>query len=38
MNSYLLDTHTFLWILFETKALNPKIHKIVENEENQIYT
>ncbi len=37
MNSYLLDTHTFLWILFETKALSPKIHKIVESEENQIY-
>jgi PIN domain nuclease of toxin-antitoxin system len=37
MNGYLLDTHTFLWILFETKALSQNVRNIVESEENQIF-
>lgn len=35
--NYLLDTHTYLWILYEPMNLSKKVLQIVENSENQIY-
>lgn len=34
---YLLDTHTYLWILFEPENLSKKVLRIVENSENELY-
>lgn len=34
---YLLDTHTYLWILFEPANLSKKVLRIVENPENALY-
>ena len=35
--NYLLDTHTFLWTVFETKTLSKKACEIIKNPENEIY-
>lgn len=37
MNGYLLDTHTLLWSLFQTKALSATTRDIVENRDNPVY-
>ncbi|PKA23064.1 type II toxin-antitoxin system VapC family toxin [Leptospira levettii] len=34
---FLLDTHTYLWILFEPENLSKKVLKLVENPENALY-
>lgn len=34
---YLLDTHTFLWSLFESSKLSKKVKEVILNEENEIY-
>jgi PIN domain nuclease of toxin-antitoxin system len=34
---YLLDTHSFLWILFDDEKLSEKAKRVVRNEENEIY-
>ena len=34
---YLLDTHTFLWILFEDEQLSEKAADVIRNPENDIY-
>ncbi|TGK54368.1 type II toxin-antitoxin system VapC family toxin [Leptospira kanakyensis] len=34
---YLLDTHTYLWILYEPANLSKKVLRIVENPENELY-
>ena len=33
---YLLDTHTFIWIILESGKLNKKITEIVKNKTNEI--
>ncbi|MEW6380193.1 MAG: type II toxin-antitoxin system VapC family toxin [bacterium] len=34
---YLLDTHSFLWVLFDDDKLSEKVKKIVREPENEIY-
>ncbi len=34
---YLLDTHTLLWSLLDTKKLSKKVREILENRINEIY-
>ena len=34
---YLLDTHTFLWSLFDSKELPNKIKEIIRNDNNDIF-
>lgn len=34
---YLLDTHTFLWVLFDDDKLSEKIREIIRDLENEIY-
>lgn len=34
---YLIDTHVFLWALFNTKQINEKTLAILEDEDNTIY-
>lgn len=34
---YLLDTHSFLWILFEDEKLSKKAADVIKNPENDIY-
>lgn len=34
---YLLDTHSFLWALFEDEKLTKKIKEIILNPDNEIY-
>lgn len=34
---YLLDTHTFLWVLFDDDNLSEKVKGIIRNLENEIY-
>ena len=34
---YLLDTHTFLWFLFDDNKLSEKVKKIIANTSNRIY-
>lgn len=34
---YLLDTHIFLWVIFDEKRLSEKAKKIIKNLDNQIY-
>ncbi|MFZ4615645.1 MAG: type II toxin-antitoxin system VapC family toxin, partial [Rectinemataceae bacterium] len=34
---YLLDTHTLLWSLLDTKRLSKKAREILENRANEIY-
>ncbi|MDI6734638.1 MAG: type II toxin-antitoxin system VapC family toxin [bacterium] len=34
---YLLDTHTFLWILFDDNNLSEKVKVIIRDLENEIY-
>ncbi|MCG6153824.1 type II toxin-antitoxin system VapC family toxin [Leptospira bandrabouensis] len=34
---YLLDTHTYLWILCEPANLSKKVLRVVENPENELY-
>ena len=34
---YLLDTHSFLWALFDDEKLSEKAEKIIKNVKNQIY-
>lgn len=34
---YLLDTHTFLWTISNSKKLSRKVVKIIKNPENEIY-
>ena len=34
---YLLDTHTFIWLLFEPKKLSSKVSTIIMEPENTIY-
>ncbi len=35
--TYLLDTHTLLWTLFEDEKLSAKAREAISNAENQIY-
>jgi PIN domain nuclease of toxin-antitoxin system len=35
---YLLDTHSFLWVLFDDEKLSEKVKEIVREPENEIYT
>ena len=35
--NYLLDTHTFIWLLLDTSKVPEKVMEIVENPENSIY-
>lgn len=35
--NYLLDTHTFLWFLFDPDKLSKKVSKIILNNENNIF-
>ena len=35
--TYLLDTHTLLWTLFEDEKLSEKAREAISNAENQIY-
>ncbi len=37
MTRYLLDTHVWLWSLFETKLIPPKVLHSLEDTENEIY-
>ena len=34
---YLLDTHIFLWVIFDEKKLSEKAKKIIKDLDNQIY-
>lgn len=34
--NYLLDTHTFIWSILDTKKLSPKARKIIEDPKNLI--
>jgi PIN domain nuclease of toxin-antitoxin system len=34
---YLLDTHSFLWVLFDDKKLSKKVKEIIKNPGNEIY-
>ena len=34
---YLLDTHTFLWTLFDTSRLPKKVMALLENSRNDVY-
>ncbi|MEL7144987.1 MAG: type II toxin-antitoxin system VapC family toxin [Bacteroidota bacterium] len=35
--SYLLDTHTLLWLLSDSDQLSKKVRAIIENRNNAIY-
>jgi PIN domain nuclease of toxin-antitoxin system len=35
--NYLLDTHTFLWAIFESRKLSKKVKDIILNADNSIY-
>jgi PIN domain nuclease of toxin-antitoxin system len=35
--NYLLDTHSFLWALFEDERLSRKVRETIKNPENEIY-
>ena len=35
--NYLLDTHTFLWAVSDTKNLSKKVMEIIKNPKNNIY-
>ena len=35
--TYLLDTHTLLWTLFEDEKLSAKAREAISNAENEIY-
>lgn len=37
MINYLLDTHTFLWTLFEPEKLSIKVRELLLNSQNTIY-
>jgi PIN domain nuclease of toxin-antitoxin system len=37
MTDYLLDTHTFLWSIFESNRLSLQVHSILSNYDNTIY-
>lgn len=37
MISYLLDTHTFLWALFEPEKLSEKVRALILNSQNTVY-
>lgn len=34
---YLLDTHSFLWTLFDDARLSPKVRAALKNPENEVY-
>lgn len=34
---YLIDTHVFIWALFDTQKLTKKVFDIIEDEENEVY-
>lgn len=37
MKAYLLDTHTFLWAIFESNCLSRTVHSILADRENVIH-
>jgi len=37
MSGYLIDTHIFLWALFEPEKLPPKASAILPDAENEIF-